>query len=100
MALKLELNNKMHGSDYNAEILEYSLKADHHFDSPKNTRTVARDTNNASTKVAKYFSDYTEQFNSETHHLNSAMKYGFGILDDKKSTIAVYENGIKIKLSK
>ena len=55
MALKLKLNNKTHGSEYNAEILKDSLKAGSHFDFIKIEITVIRDTTNAATKVAKYF---------------------------------------------
>ena len=56
MALNLKLNNKTHGSEYNAEILEDSLKEDYHFDFPKNARTVVSDATNADTKVAKHLS--------------------------------------------
>ena len=38
VALKLTFSNKTHGSEYNAEILEGSLKVDYHFDFPKNAR--------------------------------------------------------------
>ena len=55
VALKMKLNNKTHGSEYNAEILKDSLKAGSHFDFIKIEITVIRDTTNAATKVAKYF---------------------------------------------
>ena len=97
--LKLMLNNKTHGSDYNAEILEDSLKADYHFDFPNNSRTVVSNTTNAVTKVADYFSEYTEQVNCKMHQLNGAIKYGFGPLENTRSTIAVDDNGLQIKLS-
>jgi hypothetical protein len=38
---------------------------------------------NAATKVAEYFSEDTEQVNCEMHQLNTAMKYGFGLLEKK-----------------
>ena len=57
MALNMALKKKTHGSKYNAEILDDSLKADYHFDFPNNARTVVSDTTNAATKVAKYFSE-------------------------------------------
>ena len=56
VALNMTLNNRTHGSEYNAEILEDSLKADYHFDFPNNERTIVSDTTNASTKVAKHLS--------------------------------------------
>ena len=80
VALKLTLNNNTRGSHYNAEILEEILKADYHFYFPTNSITVISDTTNADTKVDNYFSEDTEQVNSEMHHLNSAMEYGCGML--------------------
>ena len=38
VVLKLTFNNKMHGSEYNAEILEDILKAEYNFYFPKNPR--------------------------------------------------------------
>ena len=99
VALKMKLNNKTHNSEYNAEILENSLKADYNCDYTNNERTVISDTINASTNVTGYFSEDTEQVNSEMHHLNSAMKYGFVMLENTRSTIAVDKNGLRIKLS-
>ena len=55
--------------------------------------------NNAATKVAENFSEDAEQVNCEMHHLNSAVKYVFGVLENTISTIAVDENGLQIKLS-
>ena len=40
MALKLTWNDKTHGSEDNAEILEDILKKYYHFDSTNNARTV------------------------------------------------------------
>ena len=57
MALKLRLNNKIHDSEYNSEILEDGLKVDYHFYFPKDTITVVGDTKNNATKVADYFSE-------------------------------------------
>ena len=79
MTLNLKLNNRTHGSEYNTEILEDNLKADHHFYFPKNARTVISNTTNSATKVADYFSEDAEQVNCEMHQLNSTMKYGFGL---------------------
>ena len=94
----MTLNNKMHGSEYNAKILEDSLKADYHFYFPNNSRTVVSDTTNASTKVAEYFFEYAQQVNCEIHQLNRAMQYGFGVLENKRLAITVYQNGICINL--
>ena len=94
VSLKMALNNKTHGAEYNAEILEDSLKSDHHFDFPNNKRTVVSNTTNTATKVVKYFSEDAEQVNYEMHQLNSAVKYGFGVLENTRSTIAVDDNGI------
>ena len=51
------------------------------------------------TKVAEYLSEDAEQLSCEMHRLNIAMKYGFGLLENTRSTIAVDENGLQIKLS-
>ena len=49
--------------------------------------------------MAEYLSEDAEQVNCEMHQLNNAMKYGFGILENTRSTISVDENGLQIKLS-
>ena len=92
------MNNKTHGSEYNAEKLEDSLKADHHFISPNNSGTVVSNKTNDDTKVAEYFSEDAEQVNCEMYELNSAMKYGFRLLENIILTIAVDDNGLQIKL--
>ena len=99
VALKLTLNNNTRGSHYNAEILEEILKADYHFSFPTNSITVISDTTNADTKVDNYFSEDTEQVNCEMHQISSAMKYGFGVLENTIFNVAVDENGLRIKLS-
>ena len=50
MALKMTLNKKTHGSYYNAERLEDSLKVDYHFDFSNNERTVVSNTKKKSPK--------------------------------------------------
>ena len=99
VALNMTFNKKTHGSEYNAESLEDRLMADYHFDFPKNSMTVTSDTNNAATKGFEYFYEDSEQVNCEMHHLNSAIKYGFVILENTRSTSTVDENRIWIKLS-
>ena len=47
---------------------------------------------NSAIKVADYFSEDSEQVNCETNQINGAMKYGFGMLEHTRSTIAVDEN--------
>jgi hypothetical protein len=98
LSLHRTLNIKTHGSEYNAEILENSLKADYVFDFPKNARTVVSDTMHAAIKVAKYFSEDGKQVNYEMHQLNTAMKYGFGLLENTRSTIFLDANGQQVKL--
>jgi hypothetical protein len=98
LSLQLTLNNKTHGSEYNAEVLENIPKADYLFDFPKKARTVVIDTTNATIKVAKCFSEDTEQVKGEMHQLNTAMKYGFGLLENTRSTIFLDENSQRVKL--
>ena len=99
VSLKMTLNNKMYGSEYNAGILKDRIKAYYHFDLPNNARTVVSDTTNAATKVAEYFSKDTEQVNCEIYQLNIALNYGFGLLENTRSTISVDDNGLRIKLN-
>ena len=99
VALKLTLNNKNHGSEYYTEILEDSLKADYHFDFPNNAKTFVSNTTNDATKVADYLSEDAKKVNLEMYQLNSAMKYGFGPLENKILTIAVDGNGIQMNKS-
>ena len=47
----------------------------------------------------EYFSEDADQFSCEMHQLNSAAEYGFGLLEKKRSKIAVDENGLQINLS-
>ena len=96
--LKLKFNKKTYGSEYIAEILEDILKTDYNFDFSNNERTVISDRINAATKVTQYFSKYAEQVNCEMHQINSAIKYGFVLLENKSSTIAVDGNGLQLKI--
>ena len=48
--------------------------------------------------MAEYFSEDAEQVNCEMYELNSAMKYGFRLLENIILTIAVDDNGLQIKL--
>ena len=97
---KLALNNKTPGSEYNDEVLEDSPKVDHHFlFFFNNARIVLSDRTNSATKVAEYFSKDTEQVNCEMYQLNIALKYGFGLLENTRSTISVDDNGLRIKLN-
>ena len=50
--------------------------------------------------MTKFFSEDAEKVNCEMHQLNSAMKYGFGMLGNTRSTITVYEDGLWIRLGK
>ena len=99
LSLNLTLNNKSHGSEYNAEVLDDNLKGDYGFDFSKYARTVVSDTTNAATKVAEYFAEDAEQVNCEMHQLNTAMKYGFGQLENTRSTFFLDDNDEKVKLA-
>ena len=81
VALNLTLNSKMHSSEYNSKSLEDSLKAEYYFGFTKNEVTVVSNTSNDSTMVEEYFSEDAEQVNCEINYINSAIKYGFGLLE-------------------
>jgi hypothetical protein len=99
LSLQLTLNKKTHGSEYNAEVLENSLTAYYLIDFTKNARTVIRYMTNAATKVTEYFSEDAEQVNCEMHQLNTAMKYGFGMLENTRSTSFLDANSQRVKLT-
>jgi hypothetical protein len=65
---------------------------------PKDARTVFSDMMNATTEVAEYFSEDAEQVNYEMHQLSTAMKYGFGLFGNTRSTIFLDANGQRVKL--
>jgi hypothetical protein len=48
--------------------------------------------------VAEFFSSEAEQVNCEMHQVNSCMKYGYGSLENTRSSIVSYANGQKLKL--
>ena len=86
--LKITLNKKTHGSEHNSENLEDRLKADYSFDFLKNARSVVTDKANSATKVDGYFFEDAEQVNCDIHHINSAMKYVFVLLENTRLTIS------------
>ena len=49
--------------------------------------------------MAKYFYEDVEQVSYEMHQINGSMKYGFGMLENTISTIAVDDNGLQINIS-
>jgi hypothetical protein len=93
MAVKLTLNNVTHNSKYNANVLDTRLKAIYGYDFAASYCTVVSDTTNSATAVAKFFSSEAEQVNCEMHQVNSCMKYGYGILENTRSSIVSDANG-------
>ena len=49
--------------------------------------------------MSDFSSEDAEQVNCEMYHLNSAMKCGFDVLENKRATITINGNGLRIELS-
>ena len=63
------------------------------------TKSVASDTTNSATAVARFFSRSAVQVDCEMHQLNSFLKYGFGICENYKSEDMLDDNGVVIRNS-
>ena len=63
------------------------------------TKSVASDTTNLATAVARFFSPRVVQVDCEMHQLNSFLKYGFGICENYRSEDMIDENGVIIRNS-
>ena len=60
-------------------------------------KSVASDTTNSTTSVARFFSPRSVQFDREMHQLNSCLKYGFIICNNYRSKDMLDENGVVIR---
>ena len=63
------------------------------------TKSVASDTTNLATAVARFFSPSTVQVNCEMHQLNLCLKYGFGIFENYRSKDMLDKIGLAIRNS-
>ena len=61
------------------------------------TKSVASDTTNSTTALARFFSPRAVQVDCEMHQLTLCMNYGFGICDNYKSKDMLDENGVVIR---
>ena len=64
------------------------------------TKSVASDTTNSETYVARFLSPRAVQVDCEMHQLNSFLKYGFGICENYKSEDMIDEIGVVIRNSR
>ena len=60
------------------------------------TKSVASDTTNLATTVARFFFPRAVQVDCEIHQLNSCLKYGFRIFENYRSEDMLDENGVVI----
>jgi hypothetical protein len=96
--LKLTLKNVTNNSNYNANVLDTELNAVYGFVFAASYCTVVSDTTNSATAVAEFFSSEADQVNCEMHQVYSCMKYGYGVLQNTRSSIVSDANGQKLKL--
>ena len=89
-------NNVNHSSSYNADFLQKILKETFKLDISLFTKSVASDTTNSATAVARFFSPRAVQVDCEMHQLNSCLKYGFRICKNYKSEDMLDKNGVVI----
>ena len=89
-------NNVNHSSSYNADFLQKILKETFKLDISLFTKSVASDTTNSETDVARFFSPRAVQVDCEMHQLNSCLKYGFRICKNYKSEDMLDKNGVVI----
>ena len=91
--LGLVKNNVSHEAKYNAVLLEHSLLKQYKFDFSQWCRSVVSDTTNCALNVGQEFSKDSDQVYCEMHELNSCLKYGYGLLENKRTKFARNEDG-------
>ena len=79
LAVALITNNVSHSSNYNADLLRKLLMEMFELEISLFTKSVASDTTNSATAVARFFYPSSVQVDCEMHQLNLCLKYGFGI---------------------
>ena len=92
-------NNVSHSSNYNADLLQKTLKETFKLDISLFTKLVASDTTNLATAVARFFSPSAVPVDCEMHQLNLCLKYGLGICKNYKSEDVLDNNGVVIQNS-
>ena len=85
LAVALILNIVSHSSNYNADLLQKRLKETFELEISQFAKSVASDTTNLATSVARFFSPRAVQVNCEMHQFNLCLKYGFGICENYRS---------------
>ena len=73
LAVTLIPNNVINSSNYNADLLKKIFKETFELDIYLFTKSMASDTNNLKTAVARFFSPRDVQVNCEMHQLNSCL---------------------------
>ena len=99
LAVVLIPNNVSHSSNYNVDLLQKILKETFELEISLFTKSMASDTTNSTTAVARFFSPSAVQVYCEMHQLNLCLKYGFGICDKYKSEYMLDNNGVVIRNS-
>ena len=97
LAVALIPNNVSHSSNYNEDLLQKRLKETFDLGISLFTKSVASDTTNLATAVARFFSPRVVQVDCEMHQLNSFLKYGFGICENYRGEDMIDENGVIIR---
>ena len=99
LAVSLIPNSVSHSINYNTDLLHKILKETFELEISLFTNSVASDTTNSATSVARFFSPEAVQFDCEMHQLNSCLKYGFRIYNKYKIKDVLDKNGVVIRNS-
>jgi hypothetical protein len=91
--LGLVKNNLHHKAELNATLMELSLLKQYQFDFSQWCYSIVLDTTSSAVNVTEEFSEDAKQVNCTMHKLNSSLKYGDGILENKNIRFARNEDG-------
>ena len=97
LSIALIPNNVIHSSNYNADLLEKTLKEIFELEIYRFTKSVASDTTNLATAVTRFLSPRSIQVECEMHQLNFCLKYGFGISKNYSSKDMLDKNEVVIR---
>ena len=99
LAVPLIPNYISHFNKYNVDLLQKILKETFELYISQFTKSVARNTTNSATSVARFFSSRAVQVDCKMNQLNLCLKYCFGICDIYRSKDMIDMNVVVIRNS-
>ena len=99
LAVALIFNNVIHSSNSNADLLQKILKETFELEIYRFSKSVASDTTNLATAIARFLFPRDVQVHCEMHQLHSCLKYGFRICKNYRSEKILDKNGVVIRNS-